>query len=122
MAKLIFGCGYLGRRVADTWIESGETVYAVTRTERRADELRSSGIQPIVLDITQPHDQLTIPNVSTVLFAVGFDRTTGKSIRDVYVGGLSRALNLLRAERLIYISSTGVYGQTDADWVDESSF
>ena len=36
MASLIFGCGYLGMRVAERWLASGEKVFAVTRREARA--------------------------------------------------------------------------------------
>jgi nucleoside-diphosphate-sugar epimerase len=123
MAKLVFGCGYLGGRVARRWVKRGECVYAVTRSERRAEELLTLGIQPIVFDITSPSERIEFPTVSTVLFSVGYDRSSGESIRDVYVGGLRRALSALdsNVSKFIYISSTGVYGQIDGDWVDESS-
>jgi len=51
------------------------------------------------------------------------DRSSGKSMREVYVQGLRNVLDALPSEtgRLIYISSTGVYGQTDGSWVDEES-
>jgi uncharacterized protein YbjT (DUF2867 family) len=39
MAKLILGCGYLGRRVARLWLAAGEEVYAVTRSAERAELL-----------------------------------------------------------------------------------
>src|SRR5690606_29190096 len=52
-----------------------------------------------------------------------FDRTSGHSQRDVYVDGLRHVLNAMagRCERFVYISSTSVYGQTQGEWVDESS-
>jgi nucleoside-diphosphate-sugar epimerase len=56
-----------------------------------------------------------------VLFAVGFDRGSKNSIQQVYVDGMSNVLTALPAEtgRLIYISTTGVYGAADGGWVDE---
>ena len=51
MAKLIFGCGYLGRRVARRWLAQGETVYAVTRSAERGRELAADGI------LEQPSNQ-----------------------------------------------------------------
>ena len=41
----------------------------------------------------------------------------------VYVDGLQAALDALPTAtgRIIYISSTGVYGQTSGEWVDEES-
>jgi nucleoside-diphosphate-sugar epimerase len=123
MKKLIFGCGYLGNRVADAWLAQGEQVLAVTRSSARAREFASRGIQPIVGDITETIDLRDADAVDTVLFAVGFDRRGRKDIREVYVGGLRNVLGDLpdSVTRFIYISSTGVYGQTDGEWVDEDS-
>ena len=126
MAKLIFGCGYLGRRVARLWRESGETVYAVTRTSDKARQLASEGLTPMVADITTS-DSLArtaqLSEIDTVLFAVGLDRGGKQSIREVYIDGLERTLKSLPEAicRIIYISSTGVYGQVAGDVVDESS-
>ena len=121
MAKLIIGCGYLGRRLARHWLDAGEVVFATTRNEERADEFQEEGMRPVLFDVTQPSNEL--PAAETVVFAVGFDRSTGHSIQEVYVDGLRSTLDCLTNDvrRFIYISSTGVYGQTDGGWVDESS-
>lgn len=123
MAKLIFGCGYLGRRVAERWLAAGEAVYAVTRTHERAAELAALGIRPIVGDVAGP-SQLVLPSdVTTVLFAVGYERSSPHKIHDVYSGGIARAIDSLpmSIERFLYISSTGVYGQVAGSEVDENS-
>jgi nucleoside-diphosphate-sugar epimerase len=108
MAKLIFGCGYLGRRVAERWLAAGEAVYAVTRSPERGAELASLGIQPIVGDVTGKTHLSLPPDVRTVLFAVGFDRSSGHSIHETYAGGIARAIEWTpeSTERFIYISST----------------
>ncbi|MGB6044548.1 MAG: SDR family oxidoreductase [Pirellulales bacterium] len=123
ISRLIFGCGYLGHRVARRWRQAGDVVYAVTRSEERADRLREEGLQPIVADVTRSGTLVDLPVCDTVLFAVGIDRTTGDAIRDVYVEGLRRVLDAIpdRNGHFIYISSTGVYGQNDGSWVDEAS-
>ena len=123
MAKLVVGCGYLGERIAHRWLTGGEVVHAVTRSARRADLLRSLGLQPIVADVTDPASLAALPVADTVLYAVGFDRAAGKSMREVYVDGLSAVLDALtnRVGRLIYISSTSVYGLQDGQWIDEDS-
>jgi nucleoside-diphosphate-sugar epimerase len=123
MAKLIFGCGYLGLRVALLWRAAGEAVFAVTRSESRAAQFAAEGIQPLVADLVA-ESQLTAPQgVRTVLFAVGFDRAAGQTIHEVYVRGLRRAIEALpdAVERFIYISSTGVYGHLAGTLVDEDS-
>jgi nucleoside-diphosphate-sugar epimerase len=147
MAKLIFGCGYLGMRVARLWRDSGDQVFAVTRSAERAEQLAAEGLVPIVADVTA-ESQIQVPQgVRTVLWAVGFSNaptsgrgelpfslpvpntlTTGQgfaggTIHDVYVGGLDKALRSLppTIQRFIYISSTGVYGQVTGSEVDETS-
>ena len=53
-AKLVFGCGYLGLRVARLWRAAGWHVIAVTRSEDRSLELAGAGLFTIVADVTQP--------------------------------------------------------------------
>jgi len=121
--KLIFGCGYLGLRVADRWAAAGIPVCAVTRDRDKGSALRSRGIEPLVADIMSPDSLRRLPVADTVLFAVGHDRRCGHSIRQLYVDGLKNVLEHLPQGigRLIYISSTGVFGQSDGSWVDEES-
>jgi nucleoside-diphosphate-sugar epimerase len=123
MRKLIVGCGYLGLRVAERWLAAGHEVGAVTRSLARAEELRRLGIKPIEADVTRPETLAALPAAETVLYAVGYDRSGTQSRWEVYVGGLENFLLHAPAgiERLIYISSTGVYGQSDASWVDEQT-
>jgi nucleoside-diphosphate-sugar epimerase len=121
MSLLIFGCGYLGMQVAKLAIERGENVYGVTRS--RADDLRSHGITPILGDVTAPIDFSIIGNESVdVVYCVGLDRKAGKSMREVYVDGLRNVLTSgLKFHRFLYVSSTGVYGHTGGEWIDETA-
>ena len=117
---LIIGCGYLGRRVATRWAAAGRRVAALTR--RNADTLRNLGVEPVVGDVLDPASLRRLPAADTVLYAVATDRTSGRSMREVYLDGLRHVLGTLRPPaRFVYVSSTGVYGQADGSWVDESS-
>ena len=117
---LIIGCGYLGHRVADLWTTAGRRVLALTRN--RSEELQKFGIEPILGDVTDPTTLTVLPAASTVLYAVGLDRTSGKSMSEVYIQGLRNVLDALPSfERFIYVSSTSVYGQIDGSIVEESS-
>jgi nucleoside-diphosphate-sugar epimerase len=110
MAKLIFGCGYLGLRVARLWKAAGHTVFAVSRSKQRAEDLAREGLRPLVANVTS-REPLPIPQeVDSVLYAVGYDRQSAASIHEVYVSGLRRVLDTLpdSVQRVTYISSTGV--------------
>ena len=128
MNRLIVGCGYLGRRAARLWTQQGDQVFATTRSETRAAEFAGEGWRPLVADITEADSIASalaaLPPLDTVLFAVGYDRASGRSIHEVYVAGLDKTLDALAPHltslrSLVYISSTGVYGQTDGSWVAE---
>jgi nucleoside-diphosphate-sugar epimerase len=115
---LILGCGYLGARVASIWRRQSRHVFAATRNAAHLPP----DVEPILCDVLQPASLRTLPQVETVLYAIGFDRASGAAMRAVYVDGLTNALAHLPApKRFIYVSSSSVYGQTDGGWVDESS-
>lgn len=123
MKRLIVGCGYLGGRVAENWVRAGDDVFALTRSAKRAEMLAADGIQTLVGDVTDPSSMPDLPEVHTVLWAVGHDRQTAAPIEAVYVDGFAQLLARLHpnTQRVIYVSSTGVYGQQDGSWVDEHS-
>jgi nucleoside-diphosphate-sugar epimerase len=123
MRRLIFGCGYLGERVACRWQDAGDEVIVVTRSGARAEEFQRRGWKEIVADVTNPESLNALPSVDAVLYAVGFDRSGDQSIMNVYARGLQNVLGALPTDtgRLIYISTTGVYGPAGGDWVDEDT-
>lgn len=125
--RLVVGCGALGARVARRWHAAGDRVWAVTRRPARAAELAATGLEPVLADVTQTAPWWTaLPPLDTVLWAVGFDRAAGTSSRDVHVAGLRRLLDGLAAAapgrtRVVFSSSTGVWGGTDGGLVDETT-
>jgi nucleoside-diphosphate-sugar epimerase len=63
-----------------------------------------------------------LPQVDSVLYCIGLDRSAGASMRQVYVEGLGHVLDRLpRPGRFLYVSSTSVYGQTEGEEVDETA-
>ncbi|MBI1904570.1 MAG: SDR family oxidoreductase [Planctomycetia bacterium] len=124
MTRLIFGCGYLGERVARLWLDPGKNVRAVTRSPQRAAVFAQNGLELLVADIADKDTLASLralPAPETVLFAVGFDRSPGQAVRDVCVEGLRNVLDALPAEtgKVIYISTTGVFGDAGGEWVNE---
>ena len=121
--RLVVGCGYLGERVARSWRDAGDEVYATTRGDR-ADALSRAGLRPLTMDVTQgPALAGALPAVDTVVFAVGRARRSGSTMFDIHVAGLHSVLDALpeATGRVIYVSSTGVYAQDAGEWVDEDS-
>ncbi len=123
MKTIVVGCGYLGARVAALWQGAGAEVYVVTRSEERAKDFASQNFVPLVGNILKEDSLPTLPQVDTVLYAVGYDRNSSVSIDEVYAPGLSNVLSALPDDtgRVIYISTTGVYGPANGSWVDEQT-
>ncbi|MBY0459814.1 MAG: SDR family oxidoreductase [Gemmataceae bacterium] len=120
VTRLIVGCGFLGRVAAARWLAQGHRVSALTRAN--ADTLRATGVEPVTGDVLARDTHRALPTADTVLYAVGMDYRAGHSMRDVYVQGLANVLDALpTCGRFIYISSTSVYGQSDGDFVTETS-
>ncbi|WP_437185762.1 SDR family oxidoreductase [Planctomicrobium sp. SH668] len=123
MNVLIIGCGYVGLKFAQSRLALGDTVSALTRQTNRSQEFQQLGITPIIGDVLEPSSLQALPNADLCLYAVGFDRHANADKRSVYVDGLRNVLDVIsrKIPRLIYISSTSVYGQDDGEFVDENS-
>ena len=119
---LIVGCGYLGQRVAISASKRGQEVWVTTRSNARASHLESAGFRPIVVDWSKKRSLCSLPAVDSVLVAVSYDASAGFGRYESQVGGLRNLLAAIGTKpNVCYISTTGVYHQTDGRWVDENS-
>ncbi|MCO8124991.1 SDR family oxidoreductase [Stieleria sp. TO1_6] len=124
---LVVGAGYLGQKVAHLARTQGATVYATTRHQNRCLAMAKSGFHPIRFDWTDRRSINNLPlrqlsAAARVLVAVSYDRESRLGRYESQVGGLRNLLSFLPADaRICYISTTGVYHQTDGRWVDETS-
>lgn len=120
---LIAGCGYAGMRAAQFWQHAGARVTAITRSPSRAAEFAAAGLEPLVLEITDPEPWPTLPAAELVVWSVGYDRSAGHSREAVWLHGLQRFLNRLpptpNPRRILLTSSTSVYGDSAGEDVDE---
>ncbi len=123
MTTLIIGCGYLGQRLGALLSGAGERVYGTVRSGARAAEIAGLGIEPLIADVLDRGSLRALPAAERVFHCVGFDRSGEASMRAVYVEGLKNVLDQLGDEttRIVYASSTGVYGQSEGEWVDEQT-
>lgn len=112
MPVLIVGCGDTGRRVAVRYLERGQAVTGLVRSPDSAAALTAAGIEPLVADLDRPLPSL--PQAETVIYAAPPPRAGDDDPR------LARVLDALARDcRLVYISTSGVYGDCGGDWVDE---
>jgi nucleoside-diphosphate-sugar epimerase len=123
VSTLIVGCGYLGRRVGAGLRGRDERVYGTVRSQSRAVDIAGLGIEPVIADVLDLDSLRALPMADHVFYCVGFDRSARAAMHTVYVDGLQNVLDSLprSVKRFVYASSSGVYGQTDGESVDEHS-
>lgn len=120
---LIAGSGYVGSALADALAARGRTVYAL----RRSDVPARPGVTPIRADVTDRASLATLPaDIGVLVYAVAADSSSEAAYRSAYVDGLKCAVDAARERcpslrRVLFASSTSVYGQADGSWIDETS-
>ena len=124
VTTLIIGCGYLGQRVGALLAARGERVSA--RFVPRLEPPRSPalGIEPVVADVLESAFAARVARGRPRLLLRGVRPVRGSFDAGRLRGwALERPRLLCRATctRIVYASSTGVYGQTDGEWVDEAT-
>ena len=123
MRVLIAGCGYVGTALAELLVRDGQHVWAL----RRGGVVLPKGAESVQADVTLPDTLSMLPaSLDAVVYAVSAGGYDEARYRAAYVDGLQNILDALRAssprlKRFIFVSSTGVYAQSDGKWVDEDS-
>ncbi len=117
---LVFGFGYSARALAERVAAQGWRLRATTRTPEKADALRGEGIDAHVFDGESPLADAgaALDGVTHILASVPPD-ADGDPVLRHHAGDIAvRAGDIAWAG---YLSTTGVYGDRDGDWVDEGS-
>ncbi|MBB6092785.1 nucleoside-diphosphate-sugar epimerase [Povalibacter uvarum] len=117
--SLIVGCGYVGERLARK-LSAVHDITAVVRSSDRAAELNAAGIATVAVDLDRVRLGAWIPEKleQAAIFYLAPPPPAGES--DLR---LDRFLQLATVppRAFVYMSTTGVYGDTDGAPVDESS-
>ena len=119
MNIILAGCGYVGRRVAENELARGNTLLALVRTEASREVLLDAGINAIALDLDLPAGLDSLPMAGSGIYYFApppSAGTTDPRIR-AFLGGISPDQ---LPSRVVYISTTGVYGDCHGEWVKES--
>lgn len=116
---LIIGCGDVGLRTAKLLL-SHYRLYGLVRSTDKAAELRASGIIPIVADLANRDSLTRIAAIADVVLHFAPPPALGKidSHTRNLLAALARRVKL--PQRLVYVSTSGVYGNCAGDWVSET--
>ncbi|MGN6229375.1 MAG: NAD-dependent epimerase/dehydratase family protein [Dyella sp.] len=119
---LLAGCGDLGERVARRLLARGDAVFAL----RRHPPAHSvDGITWLAGDMTQPSRLPSLPpGITQLVHLPTPGARDAATYRAVFVDGLRHVIAALDAaslKRVLFVSSTAVYGETGGAWVDEQT-
>ncbi|HVY05840.1 MAG TPA: SDR family oxidoreductase [Burkholderiales bacterium] len=116
---LIIGCGDVGLRLAGT-LSGRRRIYALTHSVDRFAALRAEGIVPVPGDLDRLDTLDRIAGLAQDVVHLAPPPSSGT--RDTRTGNLIRALAKGGSlpQRLVYISTSGVYGDCGGDIVDET--
>jgi nucleoside-diphosphate-sugar epimerase len=125
MRVLIIGCGYVGTALGRELAVQGHEVHGLTRSGSRDAELQAAGIRPVRGDLAAL-EALPVgpPDLDWVVNCAAPAGGSPQDYETLYLEGNRRLVRWLLSKpptRLLYTSSTGVYGQDDGSEVDESS-
>jgi nucleoside-diphosphate-sugar epimerase len=117
---LIVGCGDIGRRVALLLQAAGREVTGLVRSKKSAVPLAESGIRSLAVNLNDPDELENLPGAGGLVFY--FASPPGGGITDPKVCNFCAAASGSKApKRVVYISTSGVYGDCGGAVVTEKT-
>lgn len=121
---LIAGCGDIGSRLATRLLDSDWQVYGL----RRSIDRLPAGVIGVAGDLfgAKCPAQWPTGQIDYLVYSAAATDHDEAGYQAAYVDGLKHTLNWLeqngqRPKRLLFVSSSSVFGQKDGEWVDETS-
>jgi nucleoside-diphosphate-sugar epimerase len=117
---VIVGCGDIGRRVARLALAKGFAVTALVRSPEKAGELEGIGVTTVLGDLDSPDPVEGLPTRGALVFY--FVPPPGGGTIDNRVRTFCGSIEPgEEPEKIVYLSTTGVYGDTRGEWVTEET-
>lgn len=115
---LIIGCGDVGMRVLKL-LGGRWQVFALTSSVGRCAQLRAAGAIPLLGNLDEPASLMRLAGLADLVLHLA--PPNGSGAQDLRTRHLLQALALRgRPQRLVYVSTTGVYGDCGGARFDET--
>jgi nucleoside-diphosphate-sugar epimerase len=115
---LIVGCGYIGQALGARAAKTGNPVTGVVSSAESAMSLEKAGIDSSVCNLDEPLERLPSLGDSEMFYfapppAAGESDPRIRQFLDLLAAGQ-------HTPRIVYTSTSGVYGDCNGEWIDES--
>ncbi|MGH8418528.1 MAG: SDR family oxidoreductase [Pseudomonas sp.] len=121
---LIAGCGDIGGRLASQLLLEGWTVYGLRRSVAKLPE----GVRGVNGDLFDARIPVHWPEgrIDYLVYCATPTERDETGYRAAYVQGLRHVLGWVersgqKPRRILFVSSSSVYGQKQGEWIDETS-
>ena len=122
---LIAGYGDLGMRVAQRVLQNPTNIVWGLKRTRPDDQENTPGFTWFKADLSNPESMKDLPaGISHILFSAAPHVRTESDYRAVYFDGLRNVVQNAYSsalKRVLFISSTAVYGDHGDEWVNEDT-
>ncbi|MWG35422.1 NAD-dependent epimerase/dehydratase family protein [Halomarina oriensis] len=125
MRVVVLGAGYVGVELCRR-LHPDHDVTGVRRSDAGIAAIEATGASAVRADVTDDTELSVVPDCDALVFAASSGGRGAEAAREVYVDGLRTVVEHFAErpsppERLVYTSSTSVYGDHDGEWVDEGT-
>ena len=114
----VVGCGYVGTRLSHWLAAAGHTVVAAARKRPEGVAAAPGRIRPVAVDLDTGAGLTALAGCDAV---VALQPPPREGERDPRTARLLAALGRRPPQRLIYVSTTGVYGDRGGAWMPETA-
>lgn len=122
---LIIGCGFLGEAAAELFSARGKRVLGLVRSNASLGTVSGRHFEVGTCDVTDSESLTSLTprlgGVPLAIYAVSAGSGGAETYASVYREGLRRIIDHWNPGRVIFVSSTSVYGQDDGSWITEES-
>jgi len=117
MQTLIIGFGDIGHRVAKLELALGHTVTALIRDKNKINAAKDFGLETLLADLDRPETLVQQPLEDSRVYYFAPPSPTGT--HDSRMANWLGSIDASKPAVIVYISTTGVYGNCHGEWVDE---
>lgn len=115
----ISGFGDIGHRVANIHLQRNDQVFALVRSEEKAQALRNSQVQIVPGNLDDASSLIDLPTQDAILYHFAPPPSSGET--DTRLENLIVAIAENLPRKVVLISTTAVYGDCEGKWITEDT-